>query len=121
MAQRKRAATKAATLSLSLFSSTEVADPLSLEPTAARPSSYGSEVLIQSCPRVAIAMSIAMTNATVPKSLMGCISSAVTRFSMQLQPKRTDDFKDGVEAWATITGERFVETFTRESGIARNL
>jgi hypothetical protein len=60
-----------------------------------------------------------MTNATVPKSLMGCISSAVTSFSMQLQPKRTDDFKDGVEAWATITGERFVETFTRESGIAQ--
>lgn len=40
-------------------------------------------------------------------------SSAVTSFGMQLQPKRTDDFKNGVEAWATITGERFVKTFAR--------
>jgi hypothetical protein len=50
-----------------------------------------------------------------------CTSSAVTSFSMQLQPKRTNDFKDGVEARATITGERFVETFARQSCIARNL
>jgi hypothetical protein len=30
-------------------------------------------------------------------------SSAMTSFGMQLQPKYTDDFKDGVEVRATIT------------------
>jgi len=48
-------------------------------------------------------------------------SSAMTSFGMQLQPKCTDDFKDGVEVRATITGERFVKTFARQSGIARDL
>lgn len=45
----------------------------------------------------------------------------MTNFGMQLQPKRTDDFKDDVEARTTIAGERFVKTFARQSGIARNL
>ena len=31
---------------------------------------------------------------------------AVTRFGMQLQPQRADDFQDGVEAWATLAGKR---------------
>ena len=48
-------------------------------------------------------------------------SSAVTSFGMQLQPKCADDFKDGVEAGATITGERFVKTFARQPGIACDL
>jgi hypothetical protein len=48
-------------------------------------------------------------------------SSAVTSFGMQLQSKSTDDFKDGIEVRATITGERFVKTFARQSGIARDL
>ena len=48
-------------------------------------------------------------------------SSAGTSFCMQLQPKCADDFKDGVEIRATITGERFVETFARQPGIACDL
>ena len=47
--------------------------------------------------------------------------SAVTGLGMQLQPKCADDFKDGVEAWATITGKRLVKTLARQSGITRDL
>lgn len=30
---------------------------------------------------------------------------------MQLQSKRTDNFEDGVEAWATLAGKRLVKAF----------
>ena len=40
---------------------------------------------------------------------------------MQFQPKRPNNFKDSIESWSMFTGKRFVETFTGQPGISRNL
>ncbi len=48
-------------------------------------------------------------------------SLAVTGFGMQLQPKCPNDFKDCVEARATLAGKRLVKAFAGQPGIARDL
>lgn len=42
-------------------------------------------------------------------------------FGMQLQPKRPDDFENGIEAWTTLTGKCFIKAFTRQTCISRDL
>ena len=42
-------------------------------------------------------------------------------FRMQLQAQRRHDFQDCVEAGTSFPGECFVEAFTRQTGVARNL
>src|SRR3990170_3759641 len=49
------------------------------------------------------------------------IELAMRRFGMQFQPECIHDLEDGVETGTTLTGERFVKTFTGQAGITRHL
>ena len=42
-------------------------------------------------------------------------------FRMQRQPKRSDDFENGVEAWAAFAGKCLVKALAGQPGVSRDL